>query len=279
MPADPPPENRSQGYAELHCLSCFSFQRAASHARELFERARTLAYSALAITDECSLAGSVRAWEASRDSGLPLIVGSELQLEDGPRLVLLVTDKAAYEQLSALITHARRRSAKGEYRLRREDFDSLPQSGLALWLPDADPSMAQGHWLRDHFPGRSWIAVELHRGPGDRKRLQQLSRLGKALGLPLVASGDVRYHAPERRPLHDVMTAIRTGRPIAQCGYALLPNAERHLRRIDALQSLYPQALLDETLRIARRCHFRMDELRSSIRASWSARATAPAAG
>ena len=83
-------------YAELHCLSNFSFGRGASSARELFERAKTCGYAALAITDECSLAGIVRALEASRETGVPLIVGSEIQLDDGPKIVVLCETKEGY---------------------------------------------------------------------------------------------------------------------------------------------------------------------------------------
>ncbi len=250
------------GYAELHCLSCFSFQRGASQASELFEQAKALGYTALAITDECSLAGIVRAHEASKRYGLKLIVGCELQIEDGPKLVLLVTDKAAYEAMSALITHARRRSKKGEYRVLREDFALHPQSALALWIPDAAASADHAAWTRDTFGERAWIGVELHRGPGDRKRLTQLRRIGERFGLPLVASGDVRYHVRQRRRLHDVLTATLHGLPISECGYRLLPNAERHLHSLEELQELYPPDLLEQTLNIAERCNFGMKEIK-----------------
>ncbi len=249
-------------YAELHCLSCFSFQRGASQAEELFEQAGALGYSALAITDECSLAGIVRAHEASVKHGLKLIVGCEVEIEDGPKLVLLVTDKAAYEAMSCLITHARRRSKKGGYRLLREDFALHPQSTLAVWIPDAAACADHAAWVRDTFAERAWIGVELHRGPGDRRRLNQLRRLGERFGLPLVASGDVRYHVRERRPLHDVMTATLHGLPISECGYRLLPNGERHLHSLEELRQIYPPDLLDQTLRIAERCTFGMKEIK-----------------
>src|SRR6187402_1086803 len=117
----PPPANDGDtpaaAYAELHALSDFSFQRGASNARELFERAKRLGYSALAITDECSLAGIVRALEASEETGVALIVGTEVQLADGPKLVLLATDQEGYSDICKLITAGRRRSEKGEYRL------------------------------------------------------------------------------------------------------------------------------------------------------------------
>tara|TARA_R110000787_G_scaffold12074_48_gene39433 strand:+ start:3432 stop:6590 length:3159 start_codon:yes stop_codon:yes gene_type:complete len=248
-------------YAELHCLSCFSFQRAASHAEDLFEQAKVLGYSALAITDQCSLAGMVRALEASEKSGVKLIVGSEFQIEDGPKLVLLVTDKQAYEALSGLITHARRRSEKGEYQLLRKDFSHIRQTGLAIWIPDDKINAEHAAWVRDNFQGRAWIGVELHRGSGDARRLKQLERYAKRFKLPLLACGDVRYHVREQRDLHDVMTSIRHGLPVSDCGYHLLPNGEYHLRAREELQELYPQALLDETVHVAQRCHFSMREV------------------
>ena len=249
-------------YAELHCLSCLSFQRGASHALELFERAKALGYTALAITDECSLAGIVRAHEAAQRTGLKLIVGCELQIEDGPKLVLLVPDKPAYEAMSALITHARRRSEKGEYRLLRHDFTVLPQSALAIWIPDDAMLAEHAAWMRDTFPGRAWIGVALHRGADDASRLAQLCRLGERFALPLVAANDVRYHVRERRALHDVLTSIHHGIPVAECGYRLLPNGERHLRSIEDLRQIYPQEHLGQTLRIAQRCSFSMSEIR-----------------
>ncbi len=139
--AMPPP-----AYAELHCLSDFTFLRGASSAAQLFERARACGYQALAITDECSLAGIVRAFEASRNTGVPLIVGSEFRLLDGTRFVLLVQDQAGYEALCSLITAGRRAAGKGCYRLTREDFTrpGLDLSGLlCLWLPSPHPDEVQ----------------------------------------------------------------------------------------------------------------------------------------
>ena len=139
--AMPPP-----AYAELHCLSDFTFLRGASSAAQLFERARACGYQALAITDECSLAGIVRAFEASRNTGVPLIVGSEFRLVDGTRFVLLVQDQAGYEALCSLITTGRRAAGKGCYRLTREDFTrpGLDLSGLlCLWLPSPHPDEVQ----------------------------------------------------------------------------------------------------------------------------------------
>ncbi len=248
-------------YAELHCLSHFSFGRGASGARELFERAKQQGYAALAITDEATLAGIVRAWEASKATGLPLIVGSEIQLDDGLRCVLLVEDEAGYRRLCELVTAGRRRSAKGEYRLARADLAGGTDGLLALWLPGATPDEGEGAWLRERFPGRCWLAVELHRGPDDAARLARLQALAAALGLPAVATGDVHMHVRGRRALQDVLAATRQRLCIAEAGAHLFPNGERHLRTRRALAAIYPQALLEESLRIAARCRFDLGKL------------------
>ncbi|CAM0997589.1 Error-prone DNA polymerase [Rhodanobacter sp. Root179] len=248
-------------YAELHCLSNFSFGRGASSARELFERARACGYEALAITDECSLAGIVRALEASRATGTKLIVGAEFQLDDGPKLVLLCENKAGYTALCKLITRGRRASAKGTYRLHCADLaDGVPGT-LALWLPGREPDPAHGRWLRDTFAERAWLAVELHHGPDDAQRLRDLQRLGHGLGLPLVAAGDVHMHVRRRLALQNTLTAIRHRVPLAEAGALIFRNGERHLRRREALAAIYPAALMHESTAIAARCMFRLDEL------------------
>ncbi|HVR80995.1 MAG TPA: error-prone DNA polymerase [Luteimonas sp.] len=249
-------------YAELHCLSDFSFGHGASSAHELFERAQQQGYHALAITDEGSLAGIVRALEASRETGVPLIVGSEVRLDDGLKLVLLVEDLTGYTTLCRLLTQGRRRSAKGEYSLSRADIDAGLPGLLVLWLPDAEPSPADGLWLKQRFDGRLWLAVELHRGPDDARRLRELLTLSKSLDIPAVASGDVHMHMRGRRALQDTMTAIRHRTTIAEAGRRLFPNGERHLRTRRALAAIYPRHLLDETLRIAARCTFSLEQLK-----------------
>jgi len=249
-------------YAELHCLSNFSFQRGASSALELFERARQHGYKALAITDECSLAGIVRAWQAAKESGVPLIVGSEMKVEDGPKLVLLVESIQGYQNLCRIITLARRRAQKGQYRLLREDIDQSAQGLLALWLSKLDDNEAHGRWLSERFGDRLWLAVELHYGSDDARRLAHCRALAESLGIALVAAGDVHMHARGRRALQDCLTAIRHHCSVAEAGQRLFPNGERHLRSRDQLTELYPAALLDETLRIAERCRFDLGELR-----------------
>jgi error-prone DNA polymerase len=256
----------SGAYAELHCLSNFSFQRGASSAKELFERAKVHGYQALAITDECTLAGIVRAWQASKDAELPLIIGSEMSIDQGPKVVLLVENLTGYQTLCGLITQGRRRVKKGEYRLLREDFKT-PMSGLlALWVPDLQEDAAtlseQGQWLRGIFPDSAWLSVELHRGPDDEKRLAHLLALAREAGMPAVACGDVHMHARGRRALQDTMTAIRHHTTVAEAGHRLFANGERHLRPLSMLADVYPSQLLAETLRIAERCTFDLSQLR-----------------
>ena len=253
--------NLTPFYAELHCLSNFSFLRGASSAKELFARAKALGYSALAITDEASLAGIVRAFEASRETGVALVVGSEVQLAKGPKLVLLAQDLQGYQTICRWITVGRRRAAKGSYRLAMADLAGNTEGVLALWVPGDKPVAAHGAWVEATFPGRSWIAVELHRGASDARRLQQLRDLGATLGLPLVAAGDVHMHARGRRALQDTVTAIRHRTTVREAGERLFSNGERHLRTREALAQAYPPELLAETLAVAARCTFTLDQL------------------
>ena len=249
-------------YAELHCLSNFTFLRGASHPGELVEQAHKLGYRALAITDECSVAGVVRAHEAAKEFPIQLIIGSEIQLEDGLKLVLLATNREGYGNLCSLITRGRTREDKGSYRLTRDDLNGGLPGCLALLVPGARPDRGQARFVAECFPRRAWIAAGLFCGPNDAARLAKLRGLGKGVGLPLVAAGDVHMHAPSRRSLQDVLTAIRLGIPVRQAGCALYPNAERHLRHPLRLARLYPPELLAESLEIAARCDFSLDSLR-----------------
>ncbi|HSU43155.1 MAG TPA: DNA polymerase III subunit alpha, partial [Casimicrobiaceae bacterium] len=257
-------------YAELHCLSNFSFLRGASHPEELVERAKSEGYAALALTDECSLAGAVRAHVVAKDAGVPLVLGSEFTLVDSMKLVLLATDRAGYGDLSQLITRGRRQAAKGTYRLTRNDVAEQASRCLALWLPAldlrasdiGDALRGDAEWVRDVFADRGWIGVELLAQAGDAVRLAQCTALAHMSALPLVAAGDAHMHVRARRALQDTLTAIRLATPLAQCGHALYPNGERHLRSRARLAGIYPPALLAETVGIAERCRFSLDELR-----------------
>jgi error-prone DNA polymerase len=256
----------SSRYAELHCLTNFTFLRGASHPEELVTRARRLGYAALAITDECSVAGVVRAHVAmktaeSSEPPLKLIVGAEFRLACGTRLVALAMNRQGYARLCRLITCGRRAAPKGEYALTRADVDGLDHC-LVLWLPSLQPDVAVGAWFRERFSASVWIAVELTRDGADRERLDTLRRLGRTLDIPLLASGDVHMHVRERRNLQDALTAIRLNVPLVEAGWHLYPNGERHLREPARLARLYPRELLAQTLVVAERCTFSLDELR-----------------
>ena len=249
-------------YAELHCLSNFSFQRGASSAAELFERAKRLGYQALAITDECTLAGIVRAWQAAKEHALPLIIGSEVQVEEGPKLVLLVESLSGYQSLCQLITLARRRAKKAQYQLLRADLETHHSGLLAIWLPDEKPIKPHAQWLQGVFAGSLWLGVELHCGPDDNIRLTHLLAVAEELRIPAVACGDVHMHARGRRALQDTLTAIRWHCRVDEAGHRLFANGERHLRPREVLSAIYPAQLLTETLRITERCQFDLSQLR-----------------
>ncbi|MBE0316057.1 error-prone DNA polymerase [Xanthomonas citri] len=252
-------------YAELHCLSDFSFLRGASSAEQLFARAQQCGYSALAITDECSLAGIVRGLEASRATGVRLIVGSEFTLVDGTRFVLLVENAHGYPQLCGLITTARRAASKGAYRLGRAEvqaqFRDVAPGVFALWLPGAQPQAEQGAWLQQVFGERAFLAVELHREQDDVARLHVLQALAQQLGMTALASGDVHMAQRRERIVQDTLTAIRHTLPLAECGAHLFRNGERHLRTRRALGNIYPDALLQATVELAQRCTFDISKI------------------
>jgi error-prone DNA polymerase len=250
-------------YAELHCISNFTFLRGASHPQELVERASILGYSALAITDECSVAGVVRAHMAAKLLRLKLLVGAEFRLECGLKFVAIAIDRHGYGRLCRLISRGRRAARKGTYSLTRE---AVAAAGLAqcfiLWVPATQPLKEQAQWLSECFGTKVRIAVELFLDGTDKQRLSTLEDIGCELGLPLVASGDVHMHVRERRRLQDALTAIRLNIPIAEAGWHLYPNGERHLREQARLARLHPAELLAETVAIAQACIFSLDELR-----------------
>lgn len=293
------------GYAELHARSAFSFGQGASQPEELVARAHALGYAALAITDECSVSGLVRAHAEAQRLGLHLLCGAEFVLDeaaeaeapaaatpsDGRRaasaasvasassaqagcplnLVVLARDAVGWAALCRFITDARRAAPKGQYRVRWADVtpSRLPQCELIL-----APARLHRHALnvealqhrltlgRRAFGEHFWLAVELLHQLDDALWFTTLDALSARSGVPLVAAGDVRMHRRARKPLLDVLTAVRLGRPLAECGGALEPNAEAHLRARLRLATLYPAPLLAATLEVAARCRFSLAELR-----------------
>ncbi|WP_186128619.1 error-prone DNA polymerase [Burkholderia gladioli] len=267
-------------YAELQCASNFSFLHGASRAEELVERAARLGYSAIAITDECSLAGVVRAHVEAKAAGLPLIIGSHFQLtlaDGSPALAFtaLAMNREGYGNICELITLARTRGAKGTYRLAPLDIKH-PEAPLAhlRGLPDCIAILtpefpaneqqldAQIEWFAAVFGDRARVALTLHARAMDDIHRGAVERAAARHDVPVVATSWPVMHVRSRKPLQDVLTAIRLGRSVRECGYELAPNAERHLRSRLRLANLYPSGALEETVRIARRCTFSLDELR-----------------
>ena len=255
------------GYAELQVTSNFSFLRGASHPEELVERAHALGYSALALTDRNTLAGVVRAHHAARGTELRFIAGARLDLEDGPSLLCLPASREGYGRLARLITRGRRRAPKGSCRLHRGDVVEAAGEQVFIALPPEVPGPGFAErlaWYRERLGAPLFLAATcIHRG-NDARRLAALASLSEAERVPLVATGDVHQHIPERRRLHDLLTCIRERCTIDTAGWRLAANAERHLRSPAKMASLFrdhPHALAN-AVEIAERCRFSLDELR-----------------
>ena len=265
-------------FAELHAISNYTFLRGASHPEELVRTAFALGYEAIAITDECSLAGVVKAHLAARELRIKLIIGAEFRLQDGIHLVLLAPTRKAYGQLSELVSLGRRRSPKGEYALALEDFRNSVDDCLALWVPSPQRGCARGHpshtkstdIAKQVATGESilrllpnlWIALELFLEHDDLDKTAHALTLSSRLGLPVVASNGAVLHVPERKPLQDVLTAIRLKEPVHALGTRLDANRERCLKPLSKLAALYGREMLAETMNLADRCTFSLSELR-----------------
>lgn len=267
-------------YAELFAFSNFSFLHGASHGEELVTRATQLGYSGLAITDECSLAGIVRAHVQAKEENLPLVIGSYFRLVHADKspafgLILLAQNRKGYGNLSELITLGRMRAPKGSYLLTPQDIArpekdyahlrAMPDC-LAILVPDfpAKPEAlsSQLEWMNATFPARAWVGLTLHQRAMDDIHRGIVEHVAARHLIPVVATGNVVMHVRSRKPLQDTMTAIRLGKPVSQCGYDLAPNAEQHLRSRLRLANLYPEHTLSETLNVLERCNFSLDELR-----------------
>jgi error-prone DNA polymerase len=254
-------------YAELHCLSNFSFLEAASHPDELVARAAEQGYAALAITDANTLAGVVRANTATKDHPLKLIVGSEIRPTDAAPVVLWAKDRTGYANLCRLITTGRRRAPKGECQLSIEDIAQNHTHLVAGVVPTPHAErlkLADCHRYREIFGESAYLLAELHQGPHDDYRVDWLNVLSRESTLPLVAANNVLFHTRERKPLHDVVTAIRHRRTVHEAAEFLEPNGARYLRPLKDIERFLANipGAIDRTLEIADQCTFRLDELR-----------------
>ncbi|UWZ96628.1 error-prone DNA polymerase [Vibrio splendidus] len=254
----------SQQYSELFCQSNYSFLEGASHAEELVLQADFLRYKALAVTDECSVAGIVKVHSAIKQHKLSLkqIVGSMFWLNDECQVVLLCPNRQAYAELCRIITNARRRSSKGHYQLSEWDIMSAKHCFI-LWLPQQKNEDAHwGQWLSQHHSGRLWIGLQRHLKQNDQQYTDYCVELSQHHHLPITACGGVLMHNANRLPLQHSLTAIKYQRPITEVGSHLLANAERCLRSINKLSHIFKAEWLEESNRISDLCEFDLDSLR-----------------
>ncbi|CAE6912765.1 DNA polymerase involved in damage-induced mutagenesis and translesion synthesis (TLS). It is not the major replicative DNA polymerase [Vibrio sp. B1FIG11] len=251
-------------YAELFCQSNFSFLTGASHAEELVLQAAFYRYQAIAITDECSVAGVVKAHATIEQHKLDIkqIVGSMFWLNDECQVVLLCPCRKAYAELCRIITNARRRSEKGSYQLSEWDLMSVRHC-FVLWLPiNQDNDHYWGRWLSQHHINRLWVAVQRHLGGDDDAYTTHCERLANEFQLPITACGGVLMHAVERLPLQHVLTAVKHGCSVDKLGFGRLSNAERALRPLNKLSRIYKSEWLEESTHIADLCEFNLSDLK-----------------
>ena len=267
----PSSAHKGINFAELHCLSNYSFLRGASHPEELVERAHELGYQAIALTDECTYSGLVKAHIAAEKLGIKLIVGAEFAFKTSPsgnsvteKLVLLAPTRSAYGQLSAFISALRRRAKKGSYSAELKDFSFGLKECLALWIPyqrSIDQQVSIGQQLKAALP-QLWLALELFHDGHDLDKTAHILTLSSRLQLPITAANNAHTHCPERQPLQDILTAIRYKTTLQNLGHRAFNNSERTLRPLTQLTRIYPAEMLNESVRIAELCQFNMRELR-----------------
>ena len=253
-------------YAELQVTTNYSFLRGASHPEELFAQAAAYGLSALGVVDHNSVAGIVRAWEAARTTQIRLVAGCRLSLRDGTILLAYPTDRPAWSRLCRLLTEGKRRTGKGGCDL---DWDDLAAGGdglLYILIPDQldDRLHAQLDRLATDAPGRAYLAATVRRRPGDATRIHRLAQLAITYRIPLIATGDVLFHHPDRRILQDVVTCIREGCTIDTAGFKRERFADRHLKPPEEMARLftrYPDAI-HRTQELVARCHFDLSDLK-----------------
>ncbi|HWU93427.1 MAG TPA: PHP domain-containing protein, partial [Sphingomicrobium sp.] len=264
--ADMPPVTATPSpYVELGVTTPFSFLRGASDAMELVLSALPLGYDSIGVADRNTLSGVVRMHSACTGAGIRPLIGCRLDLTDAPSLLAYPIDRDGYGRLSRLLSLGKLRSVKGECALSLEDV-AAHREGIALiaWPEDLDAFEGELPRLREALPSLRHVAASwLYRG-GDAARIERLDRIARANGCTILATNDVHYHAPDRRPLQDVVTCIREKTTIAKAGYLLNPNAERHLKPPQEMVRLFerwPHAIA-ATREFADGLHFSLDELR-----------------
>ena len=257
-------------FSALCCLSNFTFLKGASHPQELIEQAHALGYSSLAITDECSLAGVVKAHIKAKQLDFHLIIGSHFILSNGYKIIALTPNKKAYSELSGFISLARSRSEKGEYTAHLDDLRFRLQHCLIIWQADfyqRDSQKQQDYnsiaqYLVNAFKERLWLGISHQLTSGEQAQLIFWQALSDKFNIPLVACPEIVMHDKERKPLQDTLTGIRENTPIYKLGPILNSNAEAYLKGQGDITFLYSEKLIKQTQVIARQCTFSLDEIR-----------------
>lgn len=260
-------------YTELQVTTNFSFLRGASHPEELVDQAANYGYKEIAITDRNTFAGIVRAHIAAKKKSIRIIPGCCLDLLDGMGLLAYPTDSKAYSQLSNLLTIGNLRAEKGECHLYKADVYQYARGMKFIVLPppvlndsfDFDATFKNSlQEYRDVFGKDLYIAASRRYHGDDSKYLFRIAQLSGYLQIPIVATNDVHYHEPARRPLQDIVTCIREKCTIYTAGFRLHPNAERYLKPLPEIQRLfrqYPEAI-HRTREITEACQFSLDSLK-----------------
>jgi error-prone DNA polymerase len=260
-------------YTELQVTSNFSFLQGASHPEEMVEAAVALGYTEMAITDVNTLAGIVRAHSAAKKRGLRIIPGCQLQLQDGPSLLVYPTTLKGYASLCELLTIGNLRTTKGNCVLHKADVFAMLKEVIIIVLP---PDQLNENGSIDNefknaliaykqvFGNEIYLAAQRRYNGQDAKMLFCLSQLSTELHIPLVATNNVFYHEAARRQLQDVVTCIREKCTIYNAGFKLYANAERYLKDEAEMIRLFRQypAAIACTQEIVAACTFSLDELK-----------------
>lgn len=260
-------------YAHFHTFTNFTFLTGASHPQEYVERAMALGYRALAITDECSLAGIVKAYRYYKEAkhakrNFTLIYGSYFRLSNQIQIIAIAPTRRAYAEISGFITLTRRRAPKGQYQAHLEDLQFRLQHCLLIWLADGDldttsnTTLTIANTLKNAFQSRLWLGINQQLAGAEQNTFEQWQTLGHGLHIPLLACGTALMHEKSRKPLQDTLTAIHKNTSVMDLGTSLQGNAEAYLKPLASLTAFYPKALLDETLHLAEKCQFCLTELR-----------------
>jgi error-prone DNA polymerase len=252
-------------YAELQVTTHFSFLRGASSAQELFATAKELGIDAVGVVDRNSLAGIVRALEASRDTGLRLVVGCRLDLQDGMSILVYPTDKAAYSRLTRLITLGKRRGGKDNCILHLEDLALYSEGMIGILVPDLpdEACAVEMRKMAETFGRRAYVSLCLRRRPNDQLRLHDLSNMAARFKVKTVVTNDVLFHEPSRRQLQDIVTCIRKKTTIDAVGFDRERHADRYLKPPEEMDRLFPnyREALQRTIEIVDQCKFSLEEL------------------